>query len=182
MNLERKELFRAIEKCLLNAQELYDEAVILEEHKRYARAYTLFQICIEEVGKTSLIHKFLFDNNVETSTINKFLKDFRDHKVKIKSSISYDKIFSVLIEKIEIDEKDLKASLDKEILNQYENVSRNNDYKNFSLYTSFYKDDFRIPSELFFSEHVDSIKFVSTMRLNMAKNFYEVNKAKIDEF
>lgn len=181
MRLEKRELFEVIEKCLKNAQELFEEAEILKEHKRYARSYTLFQICIEEVGKTSLIYKFLLDpNKNDNSTVKKFIANFRDHKAKIVTSIAYDKMLVPIIESEE--DNELKQKWESEILNQLNSVNKYNDYKNYSLYTSFYDNDFCIPSELFTLDNLISIQYLSKIRLNMANDFYEVAKTKIDEF
>lgn len=37
-------LIKCIEKCLINARELFDETEILKNNNRYPRAYTLYHL------------------------------------------------------------------------------------------------------------------------------------------
>lgn len=49
--INKDTLINCVEKCLQNARELFDEAEILKKYKKFPRAYTLYHLSIEEIGK-----------------------------------------------------------------------------------------------------------------------------------
>lgn len=178
---DKKDLFLLIEKCLQNAQELFEEAMILFENKKSPRAFSLFQLSIEEIGKTALIYSFIKEEVKSEIIIEKFWKDFTNHKIKTKKSISYDKMFEFILPDITNDKKLIK-DYSEEILNLTSKVHLSNEYKNFSLYTSFYDNWFYLPSELITEDLIFEIKNLCQIRLNISKQFYKISKTKIEEF
>ena len=53
--LSREQLAKCMHFCYVNARELYKDAEILLENKRYARAFSLCVLCLEELAKIPLI-------------------------------------------------------------------------------------------------------------------------------
>jgi len=180
MKKEKIVLFDAVEKCLTNADQIFEEAQILKKYSKIYRAYTLFQFCIEEIGKVGLIYKYLFHHDVtDKSVMEKFHKEFRDHKKKISASIFFDKILDVVI--MEEDE-DFKQRWIDSYTSHLNNIHVFNDLKNLSLYTSFYNNKYCLPSEFIDEEMLENIEFFAKSRLTMAKNFHTVALTKPDDF
>lgn len=173
MKLSKEKLFLAVEKSLINARELHTDAKILKENNRLARAYTCFQFCIEEIGKASLTYQYLLDD--DNSKLDKFLKNFRDHKTKTKTAIGIDTLVMKILES-----PDLKKKI---IINshiQSENITDFNNHKNYSLYTSFIKDEIYLPSEIITEKKLDQLEFYATIRLEVATKFYQIGLQEFD--
>jgi AbiV family abortive infection protein len=66
--LDDNNLIEGIRKCIINAKSLIDDALLLKEHGRFARAYTLFQLSIEELGKSSILYFFATSQDVDKET------------------------------------------------------------------------------------------------------------------
>src|SRR5690606_8403927 len=68
-----------------NARSLFEEAMILHQHARYARAVTLAILAIEEIGKISIIKNIITADST-SDNYKKELKDwwrkFRSHRAK----------------------------------------------------------------------------------------------------
>lgn len=170
MKITEDNLKEAIEKCLSNALDLIDDASLLKKNNRKERAYTLFQLAIEEVGKAIRIFVYLlFDNLSDEKTKKIFLKDFRDHQEKTRKSIAMDYYF-LLIGKDHIDDKlkFLEASA-----YELKNISKLNDLKNYSLYTSIHNNQFKTPKELISDSNLDSIEFRALTRYRVAKSYLQ---------
>ncbi|TDU33698.1 AbiV family abortive infection protein [Gelidibacter sediminis] len=174
MNLEQ--YFDGISKSLSNAKDLFDDAEILFNLERYQRAYTLYQLSIEEIGKASLIYSFVLDKDYNNENEFKvFKKSFLSHKQKTVSSNGIDLIFSFLNNDVRIKKK---------LIYQYflfdKHLSQLNDYKNRSLYTDISNNKFISPKETITKEITDEIKFVAEIRLNVAKVFLKVGMEEFD--
>lgn len=52
MKITESLLIDIAQKSLENAKSLIDDALLLKQHERFSRAYTLFQLAIEEAGKS----------------------------------------------------------------------------------------------------------------------------------
>lgn len=175
MNFNKEKLFDAINKILKNAQSLIEDAKFLKEHGRFPRAYTLFQLAIEETAKASITFNFLLFDNIEDSTKQKsFLKEFRNHEKKIIRSIDADFIVA-----LNMDDKRMQKIFIKQIKYQLDNISNINDAKNHSLYVSYINKEFLMPSEIINKEKVEQIEITADFRL-----YITMNKLKIciDEF
>lgn len=158
-------LIDGITKSLENANSLFEEAIILEKHAKVERAYLLFQICIEETGKANALHHLLLTEEFkDKAMLTKFLKDFKDHKFKIKQSISVDTITASLIENSEE-----RLTFIDFIAKQYENISKINDLKNYSLYVSYFENHFLLPNVFINKKLLGNIKFLAQTRLLASK-------------
>lgn len=176
MRLNKLDYFDAIQASLENAKELIEEAEILVNHDKIARAYTLFQFSIEEVGKASLIFNFVLRGDIENIVeINSFKKSFRSHTTKTKISQGIDLIFALMSE---------KSDLTKKILENWfverDKVLISNDYKNYSLYTSLIANKFLKPSEIITKEKLDHIAYFAKLRLQIADPFFRLGIENFD--
>ncbi|PJJ08723.1 AbiV family abortive infection protein [Flavobacterium sp. 1] len=170
MKLVKEQYFQAIEKAFNNAEELIEEAEILAKHNKNARAYTLFQFSIEEIGKAFLIFQFVLNGNIEDiEETKKFFKDFRSHTVKTETSQGIDFMFALQIEKSSYSKK-----LIEEFIFDRVDVAVSNDYKNYSLYTSYKDGEFYKPSEIITNDMLDKISKHAKFRLQVGKPFIKL--------
>jgi uncharacterized protein (UPF0332 family) len=86
MKLEIDNLKEGILKNINNAQELIDEAEILFENEKYARAYLLSHFAIEESSKCGMLLKIIafkvWNEKIDIKTVR---KRFINHNEKIKN-------------------------------------------------------------------------------------------------
>lgn len=167
-----------IDKCLLNAKSLIEDATLLKDNNRLERSYTLFQFAIEEIGKVFRLYTFyIFEDINNKKVVDKFWRDFKDHKEKTKKAIASD-FYVLLVAKKAIPDKlnFLKASA-----YEIENVDTINDRKNNSLYTSFIKGVFKTPKEIITPELLSSIEFRATTRYEVTKSFMQASLSLIGE-
>jgi AbiV family abortive infection protein len=77
------ELIRGAEVCFANAEQLFQEASLLREHKHFARSLFLHQIAMEECSKVDMIGEaataLTLGHAVDLEALE---RDFRDHKAK----------------------------------------------------------------------------------------------------
>lgn len=174
--LEKSDYLSAVIKALVNAEELLEEAVILSKYNKIARAYTLFQFCIEEIGKASLTFQFVMYSNISDNLeVKKFLKNFTNHKEKTSSSMGVDFMYALTTENSGLSKK----ILDNYIL-QYDKINDSNNNKNYSLYTSLIESKFYLPSEVISKKQLDDIAFFANLRLKIAKSFFELGVQNFD--
>lgn len=175
MKLDKEKSFNAISKILSNADSLIDDANILLQHSKLSRAYTLFQLAIEEVGKAALVYGFLLFEDLEnTETQKSFLWDFTDHKNKTLKSLGMELRLIFIT-----DDENIKKNILMDIENQIEHLAEMNNFKNYSLYTSLINGEFHVPSEIITKKHVEDIRSRADRRLASAKSHYSID---IDEF
>jgi AbiV family abortive infection protein len=177
MKLTQDNLFEIIKKSIDNSSQLIVEANLLREHKKYARAYTLYQLSIEEVGKAILTFGFLLNNDFEDPSMQKvFLKDFRDHKAKTKKSMGID----ILIAE-SIDDELIKKRLLDNILKQDNDIEKINEYKNYSLYTSIKEDKILLPSQVISEKMANDLGFYAFIRQLATKQTLDILTQNFDE-
>ena len=173
--MNKEDYFDGILKSLSNATDLFDDAEILYNQKRYPRAYTLYQIAIEELGKASLIYSFiLYKNYHDIGEQRNFKKEFLSHKKKTSSSIGIDVLLA-----FHIPEKELKSKIMHQVYEQEKNIDNLNELKNSSLYTDMRKGEFLLPKQVITEKLTSDIQFIAKIRLNVARQFYQIG---IDNF
>ncbi len=138
--LSINQIFSALTKIIENAQELVEDAELLLENNRYARAFALAHLASEELVKFQFLlpvaSELARNHNVNWKEINKGL---RDHRVKIGGAILLNFMFEPPQGGV------YQAS---ELLQQMSTLKDKNDMKNFSLYASQNGHDYFKPSEL----------------------------------
>ncbi|WP_395049133.1 AbiV family abortive infection protein [Flavobacterium sp.] len=176
IKLDRLDYFEAIEKSLGNAKELIEEAEILAEKNKVARAYTLFQFSIEEVGKAFLTFNFVLKGDIESDVeTKKFYKNFINHLAKTEFSQGIDFMFAIMADKSDLTKKLLENSFF-----ELGKVHISNDYKNYSLYTSLIDNKFHKPSEIITKEKLDKIAYYAKLRLQVAEPFLNLGIQNFD--
>lgn len=169
-------LINCVEKCLQNARELFDEAEILKKNKKYPRAYTLYHLSIEEIGKVFIIFKYLIQDNYSEENSKKFNREFTDHKAKIKTSKNIEKIMLFLIQGELTEEQFNILTYSKEAIETF------NKFKNLSLYCFIDNKSVFKPSDLIGSEEVNLIRPNSELRLKLSEQFCRLAVKDIDKF
>lgn len=176
MSLTRADYFEAILKSLANASELIEEAEILAKSKKTARAYTLFQLSIEEVGKASLIFNFVLQGNIGNDIeVRNFNRAFLSHTTKTRFSQGMDFMFALMSEKTPHTKKMLENFIE-----QRDKVNISNDYKNYSLYTSLIDGKFYTPKEIITEEQLSNIAYYAKLRLRIANPFFTLGIKNFD--
>lgn len=176
---ELKALIEAAEACFVNAEMLYDEAVILTEADRTARALFLHQISLEELGKFELLGAWITGH---LAGVNKDPKDFykklAQHRAKNFAN-SY--FLSVEGEELAAQNRnDVKAKLQAFAEVQKRFHAESNDAKNAALYVDVAEGKLQTPVSTISKEMLASIRernehFLSITypRLTMMKNWPE---------
>ncbi len=79
-----------------NAESLYEEAILLQENGKYARAYLLAYFACEELGKipivVGVISKLMQGKKVDWAHVK---RRFRDHKAKVESEDHHHYVFGL---------------------------------------------------------------------------------------
>jgi len=168
MNFTRKILEDALLNALSNAEELYQEAVILKDNKRYARAYTLFHLSIEEIGKVFIIYKYLLGNDYSDDQMKEFEKEFKQHKVKIDFATNIDVLANW------VNEGGLTAEILEKATYSKKQIDDLNDLKNLSLYSFFHKGSSFKPSDMIEDKDVEQIHFIAEYRIKGTSDLSKV--------
>lgn len=176
-----------IPKIIENAVSLFSDATLLEENQRIERAYTLYQLSIEEIGKAFMLIGSLIFENVNDSGIQKKLKeDIKNHQAKSKKSIGLDVFLQEFMRAKDVEkyEKLVLKSFD-----EFENTNSINEKKNSSLYVSFNGNKFLKPSECVTIQDLTKIKARASYRIFIGEKLFpaiidkaELFKEKMIEF
>lgn len=138
--LSINQILTACSKIMENAQELIEEAQLLLEHNKYARAFALAHLATEELIKFNLLipvaAELARNHNINWKEIGTRLTN---HHVKIRGAMLIDFMRKSPQGGV------FQAS---ELSEQMNTSARVNDMKNHSLYASQVGQDFFKPSEL----------------------------------
>lgn len=177
MKLEKitdKNLVVGIEKSLKNSKELIEEGDILFNENRICRAYCLYQLAVEEVGKSNLLFTLLMNRKLGNNiNYNVFNRDFAHHQTKSKRAIIFEKLALLMMysSQKEQSSQQRKASFIEALKRlQHDNdVAVLNKNKNNSLYVGIKDNRFFEPSD------VISKQMASELRQNVLIR-YEAGK------
>lgn len=135
-----QEITEARRKILSNAEGLIEEAEILFAHKKYPRAFALAHLACEELAKLPILNTATL--NILIGETNNWLRINRrlvSHTEKLRVSVGMDYMW----DEVHPDDSDV---------HQYEKdlraIPEFNSFKNGSLYSGFFQDEFVQPSEL----------------------------------
>jgi AbiV family abortive infection protein len=158
-----KELEKGFQLVIENATSLIKEAKLLLENNYLARAYTLAQLSIEEVGKANMLHKAILSYYLGEKVSSKYLDKlgFRDHKEKTKNSLNSELIAIWMYEK----SVGKKTGLRDSLLDDYNKIEDLNNLKNKSLYVSVDEDAFISPNNCITKDMVLSLLQKAEIRL-----------------
>jgi len=177
MNINESELLIAIEKSIINSEELISDADLLYQNNRLPRAYALYQLAMEEAGKAMDIFGNIVLGLIDNKGPKKLNKDFKDHVAKAQMA----RMLSLfLIANSEIADKTIKEKLLNWTLSEIEDSSTLNDYKNYSLYTSFIDNTYKLPNEIITKERLNYIQLMARSRVSNAKSFLLLSLKNLD--
>ena len=172
---------RGVEASIFNGNNLFKDAYYLETDKRFARAYTLYQLSSEEAGKAILlldlyIHKMGIE--IDSEIAHKYFgkinyKEIRsayyDHKSKSKIFCQLELDFCEIFGSLEINKNNPAYNNWLPIIHKELNSIQDFDtLKNQSLYVSFDEKGFTMPESIITEELVAQIKERANFRLLIA--------------
>lgn len=141
------ELVRGAESCFANAEELFQEANLLREHKHFARALFLYQIASEECAKVDMIGAAATALTLgHPIDLDALARAFRDHKAKNFTNAYMSKASEAELAAREAN--DTKAASVAFRTSQREIHQFLNTAKNASMYVDFSGEKFRAPNEV----------------------------------
>lgn len=152
--LNREQMIIARNKIINNAKSLYEEATILYNHDKYARAYYLLCIANEELGKSIIVTSGIVDflgDNIDWKT---FWKRLRNHKDKTGTIEHIENIF------ISNDENFCNPKDVQDRIPTFEEV------KMISLYSDMIQNDFYEPCEIIQKEMVQAYHKLTGKRID----------------
>ena len=94
--LSKEQVPTLLHFCYCNARDLYEEAALLRDHKKYARALFLCTIAFEELAKIPIATNALFIAPECTRSWKGFWKTFNAHSHKQRVAKSYGGIMKQL--------------------------------------------------------------------------------------
>jgi len=172
--LSIEEIEIGIKKALENAEDMIKEGDLLYKSDSYSRAYTLYQLATEEIGKSrilfSLIMNFKLGNSIDFKDLN---KDFIHHQTKSKSAIIFEMTALLVMhssgdESAEERKKKFFKSLDN-LQKESENINKLNNHKNDSLYIGVVDKKFVSPKDIITKEMAGKLRTNSLIRLEASK-------------
>jgi AbiV family abortive infection protein len=179
MDFSDEQLTVAIQKSMLNAGELLADAKLLQENGRLPRAYTLYQLAMEETGKALRTYGSIILGKLDTEPGRKeFKRIFTDHVEKAQSARG---MMLIVIDSIRRTNPETALKLYDWTLAEFNGSKTLNDYKNYSLYTSWVDGAYQLPSEVITKGRVDYIELMATTRFKAAKAFMDVSINNIEE-
>jgi AbiV family abortive infection protein len=190
-SLGHDELVRGIKLSLKNAESLIEDAEFLNNIGKLARAYTLFQLATEELGKTRLLVSLLFSvKSGKEINYKKIKEEFLHHETKTKGSMIFEQVALLLLFAEQNDDASrntIKMAY-QDLKNEMNNVKILNERKNLSLYVSVIDKKFILPDDYITQDMVDNLSFNANVRLkastpllnNVIDNF-ETISAKLHE-
>jgi AbiV family abortive infection protein len=125
-------------KVLQNAASLVEEAELLAEAGKSARAFTLAHLATEELAKIPMLARVAMELLIgEKVDYQKLERRFRSHRSKSGNAVLFDYIHAELPASTEEESASARLVSTKEL----------NDKKNASLYVSYAKSGFVSPAE-----------------------------------
>ena len=165
--LQENQILIGIPKIIDNSKALFNDANLLYENKRFERAYSLYQLSIEEIAKAILLlTTILFEDLSSGKVQTKLKKEMLDHKIKAKKSIGLESILNLIIKENSIKVYEIQTL---KSFQEIDNIDELNNKKNHGLYTSLINDCFKSPNELINKEDVDEIKSKAYIRINFGE-------------
>lgn len=149
---------------LVNARQMFKEAEGLAIFEHYARAYTLYQLSIEEIGKCIILMRAILCVLLGEQIDYDCLKDwgFENHISKSRSSLGAESVMLNFFQKhVGYDCKELFDELEL----YASSLKKVNKVKNDSLYVGFNGNKFVSPQECISKEMVDDIAFKALIRI-----------------
>lgn len=160
------QIIDGIPKIVDNAESLYSDAELLESNNRIPRAYSLYQLSIEEIAKAFiLLGAAIFEDLNDPNTQKTLNKTILHHKIKSKKSIGIDVFLQEFVKSIDIERYE---SLVLDSFDEFEQLDHLNTKKNHGLYTSFVGNEFQPPSQLIDQNELYKLRNKAAFRIYVA--------------
>ena len=168
--MDDKQIEKGFNLIIANAESLIEEAKLLSANNKVARAYTLAQLAIEEIGKSTFLTRAIFDYYMGTEINSKYFDKlgFRKHQEKTKHSLKPELIAIYMFEKSRGEKTDLRDG----VLDDFNRIEEYNTYKNDSLYVGIVDDSFVSPSEIISPDFVSALISKAEIRLATARPLF----------
>jgi AbiV family abortive infection protein len=178
----KEKMVEAIYFTLENAKGLYEEAKILQENNKCARAYSLYHLAFEECGRFYMIHNLLLQyasgeiklKELNYGTLKKL--GYERHDLKISKSFLglfvteilylHDSTKVLDIEDFQKTNAEALAKLTEEYNKLKEQEIELNILKNVGLYVSFKDNEFHLPDDTITLSQFINIEKLAKIGLN----------------
>lgn len=180
MNFNEKELLIAVSKSISNSEDLISDADLLLDNNRLPRAHALYLLAIEEAGKAMDIYGSLLFGTFKDSEGQKILKEnFKNHIRKAGKARTISILWAVQMFKS--NNKSKGEEILQSVLLEMGAAKEINDYKNYSLYTSFIDDTYNTPREIITEKMVSVIRSVAKDRVLLVNQFFTIPSKQYEE-
>ena len=180
MNFNEKELLIAVKKSISNGEDLISDADLLVNNNRLARAHALYQLAIEEAGKAMDVYGSLLLGTFKDSEGQKMLTgNFKSHIKKAGRARSITIFWALQLFKN--NNKSKGEEILKSVLQEMGAAKEINDYKNYSLYTSFIDDTYKTPREIITEKMVSVLRNLAKDRVALVKQFFTIPSKQYEE-
>jgi AbiV family abortive infection protein len=178
--MQEIEILNGIPKIIDNAKALLDDANLLYENKRFERAYSVYQLSIEEIAKAFFLLTTILFDDLTSEKVQKKLKDgIVSHKIKARKSIGLDSMLNLIIKESNMEVYEIQVL---KSFKEFDNINELNNKKNYSLYTSLIDGCFMSPCELINKEDVDKIRIKASIRITFGEALMKPIIIRIDQF
>lgn len=174
--MNKKTLIANIQNSLLNARELFKEAQLLKTNNMFARAYSLFHLSMEEIGKSFVTIKYILIDDYSEEKIKKIDKELTNHKIKIDLSSNIEVITVWLFD------GDIDLETIEKITFTKEQIETMNKFKNLSLYSFIENGISYKPSDIFDEKTLNNFEERIELKLLAAEQFFEVLLKDIEKY
>jgi AbiV family abortive infection protein len=175
--MTEEKILQGLPKIIENAQALLSDADFLFDNQRFERAYSIYQLSIEEIAKAfHLINVIIFDDLLLADVQNSIRKVFKDHKFKSRKSVGMQYLLISYFKDINLDTYE---RLVHENFKEYESIEISNEKKNHGFYASLINNLIAQPSELIKIDEVKRIRTIASLRV---KYFADLITAEIQVF
>ncbi|AMQ05904.1 AbiV family abortive infection protein [Sporosarcina psychrophila] len=177
-----KEIQIAYSKTFYNGCVLLEESQLLYDNNKYARAYLLAHIAIEEWARCFMLASAIMKFKIRALDVKKLLRRQTSHQDKIELAYSFVKMLKKHGNPLGKENKkeamnEIMRNLNAEFMIGKDEIRKLNDFKNSSFYVDHYENVTKSPSEMI-SEEKASELIASAMLL---KELLELAKWHEDE-
>lgn len=172
--LTETKLLSGMKKTISNAESLFQDADCLLKNRSYQRAFTLFHLSSEEIGRYFILFDLLFDSFSGREISYPRLKQlgYSDHTTKLQRSY-FAEAAVLFFHSMENDWGDGIKELWDELNAKIKIVSNQNKLKNQSLYVTWENNDFQLPDEMIDEEVCIEAMAIAELRLKVVKSTFE---------
>lgn len=162
-----EQIISGLPKIINNSKELLSDANLLYENSRFQRAYSLYQLSIEEIAKAFYLIGIVIFQEEERAKISRQIKS---HKFKSKKSVGLEYLLVSFLKEINKDKYD---EIVKDHILELNSVNEINEKKNHGFYVSIINNEFKDPSEIISPVDTKKIKNIAELRIWIGNKFLE---------